>query len=74
MNATAQPIAAEIDVVELTIDDVQEGFAERQFTSETLTLAFLDRIAKYEPYYNAFTFMNPDALDDARAADARRDS
>lgn len=72
MNATAQPITAEIDVVELTIDDVQKGFAEGQFTSEALTLAFLDRIAKYEPYYNAFTFMNPGALDDAKAADARR--
>jgi Asp-tRNA(Asn)/Glu-tRNA(Gln) amidotransferase A subunit family amidase len=73
MNAVAQPIAATaIDVVELTIDDVQKGFAEGTFTSETLTLAFLDRIATYEPYYNAFTFMNPAALDDARAADARR--
>ena len=25
-----------------------------------------------EPYYNAFIFMNPGALDDAKAADARR--
>ncbi len=73
MNAIAQPVAStDIDVVELSIDDVQKGFAEGRFTSETLTHAFLERIAKYEPYYNAFTFMNPGALDDARAADARR--
>lgn len=73
MNATAQPSShTQIDVVELTIDDVRKGFAEGRFTSESLTLAFLERIARYEPYYNAFTFMNAGALDDARASDARR--
>lgn len=73
MNALVQTAAAaEIDVVELTIADVQQGFADGSFTSETLTLAFLARIERYEPYYNAFTFMNPDALADAKAVDARR--
>jgi Asp-tRNA(Asn)/Glu-tRNA(Gln) amidotransferase A subunit family amidase len=75
MNALAQPIAADvIDVTELTIADVQAGFAEGRFTSETLTLAHLARIEKYEPFYNAFTFMNSNALADARAADAKRAS
>lgn len=76
MNALTQTAQiaepAEIDVVELTVADVQQGFAEGRFTSEELTQAHLDRIARYEPYYNAFTFMSPDALADARAADARR--
>ncbi len=71
MNALVQPVVAgEIDVTELTIAEVQAGFAEGRFTSEALTLAHLERIEKYEPFYNAFTFMNPDALADARAIDA----
>ena len=73
MNAVNSPVpVAEIDVSELTIDAVQEGFATGRFTSESLTLAFLARIERYEPFYNAFTFMNPDALADAKAMDARR--
>ena len=70
MNALAP--AADIDIVELTLADVQEGFASGRFTSEQLTAAHLQRIERFEPYYNAFTFMNPTALDDARAIDARR--
>ena len=59
MNASVQAIPeTEIDVVELTISDVQAGFTAGRFTSEALTLAFLARIDRYEPYYNAFTFMN----------------
>lgn len=73
MNASVQAIPdTEIDVVELTISDVQAGFTAGRFTSEALTLAFLARIERYEPYYNAFTFMNPTALADARAIDIRR--
>lgn len=73
MNVLAQTApTVDIDVVELTIDKVQQGFADGTFTSEALTIAFLARIARYEPFYNAFTFMNPAALDDARAIDQRR--
>jgi Asp-tRNA(Asn)/Glu-tRNA(Gln) amidotransferase A subunit family amidase len=73
MNASAQAgQVPEIDVAELTIADIQQGFAEGRYTSEALTKAFLARIARYEPYYNAFTFMNEAALADAKAIDARR--
>lgn len=73
MNALAQPVeAGAIDVTELTIADVQAGFAAGTFTSEQLTLAHLRRIERYEPFYNAFTFMHDGALADARAIDARR--
>jgi len=64
--------AQEIDVAELTIAEIQQGFADGTWTSESLTAAYLARIEQYEPYYNAFTFMNPDALEEARAIDARR--
>lgn len=74
MNAgsPAPKSETEIDVVELTITEIQEAFASGRFTAEALTRAHLERIARYEPFYNAFTFLNPDALEAARAIDARR--
>ncbi|TCZ52945.1 amidase [Roseicella aquatilis] len=62
----------DLDLVEMTVADVQDGFAHRAFTCESLTQAFLDRIAAHNPRLNAITFLNPDALADARAIDARR--
>ncbi len=61
-----------LDLVELTVEQVQKGFASGAFTAEALTQAFLDRIATYNPRYNAIIFLNPDALADARAIDTRR--
>jgi Asp-tRNA(Asn)/Glu-tRNA(Gln) amidotransferase A subunit family amidase len=58
----------------MTVERAQAGFAGGAFTSETLTKAFLDRIAVYNPPYNAIVFMNPIALDDARSSDSRRAS
>jgi amidase len=64
--------AASLDVVELTVDQVQEGFQEGRFTSVELTQAFLDRIRRYDGHYNAFISLNPDALSDAEALDRER--
>ncbi len=63
-----------IDPVELTVAQAQAGFATGTLTSEALTQAFLDRIARYNPHYNAIIFLNPAALDDARSIDRRRAS
>jgi Asp-tRNA(Asn)/Glu-tRNA(Gln) amidotransferase A subunit family amidase len=73
MNASA-PSSTDVplDIVELTIADIQRGFAQGRFTAEALAQLHLDRIATFEPAYNAFTSMNPKALDEARAIDARR--
>jgi Asp-tRNA(Asn)/Glu-tRNA(Gln) amidotransferase A subunit family amidase len=65
-------VSKEIDVADLTIADVQAGLNEGRFTAESLARAHRARIEAYEPSYNAFTFLNPDALADARAIDARR--
>ncbi len=54
--------AQEIDVVEMTVDDVAAGYAQGRFTAVELTRAFLDRIRRYEGRYNAFISMNPGAL------------
>ena len=69
--ATPKP-PVPIDIVEMTLADVQAAFASGAVTSETLTQAFLDRIAAYNPHYNAIIFLSPDALADARAIDRRR--
>ena len=73
MSSASQPATA-IDLVEMTVERAQAGFANGAFTSESLTKAFLDRIALYNPSYNAIVFMNPSALDDSRSSDARRAS
>ena len=62
-------VGQEIDVEELTVDDVAAGYAEGLFTAVELTRAFLARIARYEGRYNAFISMNPDALATAAALD-----
>jgi amidase len=69
-TSSAQPAA--IDLVELTLEQAQAAFADGSVTSEALTQAFLDRIAILNPRYNAYIFMNPDAIADARAIDRRR--
>jgi aspartyl-tRNA(Asn)/glutamyl-tRNA(Gln) amidotransferase subunit A len=61
-----------IDLVELTVEQVQAAFANGTLTSEALTQAFLKRIADFDSRYNAIIFLNPNALSDARASDKRR--
>ncbi len=68
------PTSANIDVLELTVAQIQAAFESGAMTSEALTSAYLERIAQVNPRYNAIIFMNPQALDDARAIDRRRAS
>ena len=57
---------------EMTLQQLEKGYETGEYTAEEVVRAYLDRIAEYEPNYNAFTFMNPSALDDARAIDRKR--
>ena len=61
--------APDIDVVELTAEQIQADYAEGRYTAVQLTQAFLDRTERYEDLYNAFISMNPDALPTAAALD-----
>src|ERR1700691_5606150 len=63
---------AGLHLAELTVEQVQAAFESGAFTAESLAQACLDQIATYNPKYNAIIFLNPDALDDARAIDRRR--
>jgi amidase len=62
----------DIDVTRLTLTDIRAGYTRRLFTAEQLVRAYLEHIARYEAAYNAFTFVNPHALEQARDIDARR--
>jgi Asp-tRNA(Asn)/Glu-tRNA(Gln) amidotransferase A subunit family amidase len=64
------PAQSAVDVVELTVKDIETGLASGTFTSVGLTQAYFDRIATYDPVYNAFISLNPDALATAAALDA----
>src|SRR4051812_14956942 len=64
--------ASAVDPTSVTIAQAQAALADRSTNSVKLTRSYLARIRKYEPAYNAFISMNPDALKEARAADARR--
>ena len=61
-----------IDVLELTVDQIQAAFANGTYNAEALCAAYMQRIDIVNPVYNAIIFPNPDAMEDARAIDARR--
>jgi amidase len=57
---------------EITLLQLQAGYASGEYTTEEVVKAYLARIEKYEPNYNAFTAMNKKALEEAREVDRRR--
>ncbi|MEX2467391.1 MAG: amidase [Gemmatimonadota bacterium] len=71
LSVSVLPAAAraQVDVVELTVTEIQEGLRSGAFTAEDLTRASIARIAQYESHYNAFISMNPDAIAIAQALD-----
>ncbi|WP_250507721.1 MULTISPECIES: amidase [unclassified Caballeronia] len=64
--------AIDIDLVNLTVESVQDGFKRGKFTAEQLARACFDWIERHNGTYNALIFLNPAALDDARSIDERR--
>ncbi len=59
----------DVNVTEMTVADIQLGYESGSFTAVEVTEAFLARIREFEPYYNAFISMNPDALATAAELD-----
>jgi amidase len=62
--------AAPVNIVEMTATQIENGLGAGTFTDAGVTQAYLDRIAQYNPTYNAFTWLNPNILADAQAVDA----
>ncbi|EKD52812.1 MAG: glutamyl-tRNA(Gln) amidotransferase, A subunit, partial [uncultured bacterium] len=54
---------------ELTIEEVHEGYAKREFTCVDLVKHFLNRIEKYNPKLNVYLSVNENALEDAARVD-----
>lgn len=71
---TAQtPVDFAIDLVEITIDDLQKGYQDGSFTITEVVQTYLDRIAAIDeagPGLNSIIQINPDALAIADALDA----
>ncbi|CAM3941740.1 amidase [Cohnella lubricantis] len=66
--AAAQAFAYE----EITLEELQDGYADGKFTTVQVVQAYLDRIQLYEPNYNAFTTMNANVLKEAAEIDRAR--
>ncbi len=62
--------AAPINVVEMTATDIETGLSSATFSDADVMQSYLARIATYNPTYNAFTYINPNALALAKADDA----
>lgn len=61
-------------VEEATVADVQSAFTSGQMSAHQLVQAYLDRIAAYDkqgPYINSIINLNPKALEEADALDAK---
>src|ERR1700721_3108850 len=63
------------DPTERSIASLQQALASGALTSESLTAAYLERIARFDhhgPEYRSVLSLNPDALAAARTLDAER--
>ena len=70
-----QSTAAQIEVTEATIGDLQEAMTSGRATSVQITEAYLARIHAYDgagPRLNALIRLNPEALAEAEAMDGER--
>ena len=71
----ASPVAAQVEVTEASIDQLQQAMASGRATSVSITEAYLARIAAYDqngPGLNALIRLNPNALAEAEALDRER--
>ncbi|MFB3166824.1 amidase [Neobacillus sp. 179-C4.2 HS] len=58
---------------EITVNELMTGYEEGKYTTEEVVQSYLKRIENYEETYNAFTYMNKDALKEAKKIDQMRE-
>jgi len=63
---------SEVQLVEATVDQLQHALRTGLLTSEELVEMYQARIATYESLVNAYIYLNPSALEEARAIDNQR--
>lgn len=61
-----------VDVVEASIAQLSAALETGQATAEDLVRAYVERIERYDGGLNSVVVLNPAALEEARASDARR--
>ncbi|GLK72758.1 amidase [Ancylobacter dichloromethanicus] len=61
---------AEIDMIGWTISDLQAGYRAGRFSASDVAATCLARIARLEPYLNAFISVNMALMEDAAQVDA----
>ena len=57
---------------QLTVREILTGYQQGRFSAEQVVRDYLALIERHEAELNAFTFLNPDAIADAREIDRRR--
>lgn len=62
----------EFPLMEITVDELIAEYEKGTYTAEEVVQSYLDRIETYEETYNAFTYMNKDALKEAKKIDKMR--
>ena len=68
----SRPVVADVNVVELTAAQIKTDLLNHTYTARSLVESYLARIDKFEPTYNAFTFLDAaGALAQADALDAQ---
>jgi amidase len=63
---------SQVQLVEATVDQLQHALRTGLLTSEQLVQMYQARIAQYESLVNAYIYLNPHALEEARAIDNER--
>jgi amidase len=61
--------STDIDWTELSVTDIHQAYAAKQFSSEELVAAYLDRIERLDEKFNSITYVNPEATKIAQALD-----
>jgi len=71
-STTSEPTGLSFSFEEISIADLQEGYAKGSFSIEEVTKAYLDRIEEIDvngPALNSIIQVNPDALEIAKQLD-----
>lgn len=69
-----KPTKEDFRFEEVSVNELLSGYQEGAFTVQEVVQSFLDRIEEFEDTYNAFTFMNPHALEEAKEIDRLREA
>jgi Asp-tRNA(Asn)/Glu-tRNA(Gln) amidotransferase A subunit family amidase len=67
--STSAPKKASIEIKELTIESIHQSYRNQEYTSEQLVRAYLAEIEELNLSVNAITYVNPEAIAEAKKLD-----